>query len=581
MNGKKSPAEELSKAHACIGRGKIEEAREILESIRQEIPVTDPVLHCRAGELYSSLGEHALAAEHFAAAAAAKPQCAMYLNRLASTYLSLNELQQAERLLMQSQEIDPEDAEALALLGSLCLMAGEQCDKAIGYLERALPKKPHDVLLHMNLAIALNRVGLHDQAMEHALLAKRLGSKNPQAYNVIGMIQLQVGQSAEAIANFEKAIAINPKFHVAYFNLSTAKKFRDSDKPFINRVIELSRESMAAPEKTSLCFALGKMLDDIGDHENAFFYFRQGNLLSKRPLTSTTLPSLIARQKKICTRKYLHEHSAAGNSSEVPVFIVGMPRSGTTLIEQIIASHPQAAGAGELTYLREISEKIFHSSPGVFFRYSNNRETVDQLAAESAAEYLNKLQTGHEAAMRITDKMPTNYMFLGTIALLFPKAKIIHAVRHPLDTCLSCYFQPFKDQQWSFDQARLAETYRNYRKLMDHWKAVLPAGMINDVQYEQLIRSPETESKALVSFCGLEWDPACLQFHDTPRQVMTASMWQVRQPIYQTSKMRWIKYAPWIGELAEGINNYLDDSDREIFLQHGIKLARKKRFDIF
>jgi hypothetical protein len=269
-----------------------------------------------------------------------------------------------------------------------------------------------------------------------------------------------------------------------------------------------------------------------------------------------------------------------GHPSEQPVFVVGMPRSGTTLIEQMIASHPAAAGAGELAEIPRIAAEVFPADD----RRRTARRARSELTAERVAElaetYLGVLRQGREGARRIVDKMPSNFFFLGLITTLFPKATIIHADRHPLDTCLSCFFQSFGVLPWSNDLRSIADFYAIYRDAMAYWRRVLPDGVILDVRYEELVEDPASQARRMIGHCDLEWDDAVLDFSQQKSIVRTASVAQARQPIYKTSKQRWTNYAAQLGDLATELAEYLED-DRELLARHGIELGRARRRSLF
>jgi hypothetical protein len=237
-----------------------------------------------------------------------------------------------------------------------------------------------------------------------------------------------------------------------------------------------------------------------------------------------------------------------GSPSDVPVFIVGMQRSGTTLTEQIAASHPQVYGAGELEHIRRIAGMIKIGRPESTVRQLTS---ADSLAL--AGDYLRKVREIGGDALRIVDKMPHNFQYLGLIAILFPKARIIHCTRDPMDNCVSCFTQSFTGHHgYNTDLRQLGLYYREYRRLMDHWRRVLPIPML-EIDYEEMVADQETQSRRLIDFLGLDWDPACLNFHETDRSVQTASRWQVRQPIYKTSVKRWKDYEKHLGPLKKAL----------------------------
>jgi hypothetical protein len=256
---------------------------------------------------------------------------------------------------------------------------------------------------------------------------------------------------------------------------------------------------------------------------------------------------------EIYSPDYFAARANIGETSEVPVFVLGMPRSGTTLVEQIIASHPAAHGAGELEELGWLAANMPKLTGGTA-PYPEAARLIDATNAKSiAAQYLEPLIARAPAARRITDKMPGNFIRIGLIAVLFPKARIVHVRRHPLDTCLSCFFQHFgRGHHFSYDLGHLGHYYTQYQRLMAHWARVLP-GRIFDVQYEDVVSKQEETSRAIIAHCGLDWDPKCLAFHEHERQVRTASFWQVRQPLYASSVGRWQAYEKHLGPLKAAL----------------------------
>ena len=313
----------------------------------------------------------------------------------------------------------------------------------------------------------------------------------------------------------------------------------------LEKIEEMVRASLPSPNNEDLenvCYALGKTYDDMGQYEKAFNYYHRANslLAVKHPF-----------DKKIY-RKWVDEIIARfGNPAKIedgwfseddsPIFIIGMPRSGTTLTEQIISSHPEVAGAGELAYWPAAGQAL-----------GFEQELTDIHAQKLANDYLTLLRKCSPSVRRVTDKMPGNYMYLGLIHRVFPRARIIHCQRHPVDTCLSIYFQNFAGgHEYRYKLEDLAFYYRQYRRLIRHWREILPPDVFFDIQYEDLIEHQESVSRRLIDFCGLEWNDVCLEFYKNERSVGTASNWQVRQPIYKTSKERWRNYEQWIAPLLE------------------------------
>ncbi|MEZ5493998.1 MAG: sulfotransferase [Pseudomonadales bacterium] len=435
-----------------------------------------------------------------------------------------------------------------------------------------MKKKPHSLYAHLNLSAATAQLGELDKALQHAEAARRAAPKDVQPYLNLAKILIFMGRKEEAQKQVQKALDIDPLCGPALEQLASLKKWQKTDLPLVEKIEALQQQPMTVRNRGYLHFALGKMRDDMKDYERAFAHFSKANIYGKPSVEKPFDKTLIAQEKALCTQKYLAS-VPTDNTSDIPVFIVGMPRSGTSLVEQIIASHPQAAGAGELQEIVRLTRKLFESADyraGKFRNKVPDRATLDGLRDE----YLSVLRRHRETAIRITDKMPENFNMLGMIALLFPKARIIHVRRHPLDTCFSCYFQMFEQVYWSYDLEWIAKAYRRYRKTIAYWQETLPPGRIMDVDYETLVQNHEPEVRRILAHIGLEWDPACLDFFNAKNDVRTVSALQVRQPIYQTSRQRWANYAPHVGELANQLAEYLQD-DREVLAAHGVVLKKR------
>jgi hypothetical protein len=350
------------------------------------------------------------------------------------------------------------------------------------------------------------------------------------------------------------------------------KKFTPADQAFIDKTEKVLQLGMPAKERACVHFALGKIYDDCGEWDKAFEHFRQANLLQKKNYDMKRARQQFKQMKKVFDSPTLQKYRELGHASEQPVFIVGMPRSGTTLMEHMIASHPRAGGAGELPEIPRISRLILPEDGQRHSAAKVRAKLTQENIAAYAEDYLGVLRQGTKDADRIVDKLPGNVFYLGLISILFPNATIIHAIRNPLDTCLSCYFQNFTNVRWANDVAIIGDIYGLYREVIAYWQDVLPDGKIIDVHYEQLIEDPELHGRRMLEACGLDWNSENLDFYKKEKVVKTASLWQVRQPIYQSSKMRWKNYASNAAQFASALSDYLQD-DREALDDHAISLA--------
>ena len=340
----------------------------------------------------------------------------------------------------------------------------------------------------------------------------------------------------------------------------------------------ITQHDRSIRDQVQLNFALAKVLDDLGDYETAWNHYDQANRMKPRHSSkqngpaSVPLAGAVDDAQSVYTREYFDAKRDVGNPSDLPIFIVGMPRSGTTLTEQILSSHPSVTGAGELKEIDRIRQRIVrdqHSSQqqslGPHGSANRNRSLSgvnvfpkilpsldDRYLRELADEHLSLLKNRSEGSARVSDKMPTNFLHLGLIAVLFPGATIIHCRRDPMDVLASCYCQnlsaPFCDLE------ALVGYHRHYRQLMAHWQEVLPLN-IHTVDYESLVADPEPNAKEMIKHCGLPWDERCLAFHTNRRAVHTPSKWQVRQPMYSSSIGKWKRFENQLAPIARKMEN--------------------------
>jgi tetratricopeptide (TPR) repeat protein len=375
----------------------------------------------------------------------------------------------------------------------------------------------------------------------------------------LGKAFLSLGDLDSAEACYRKAIEIDPESSVAWQNLSVAGRFGPDDAA----TIEALQKLLASPTVTDgsripLHFALAKIYDDCQRFDEAFEHYQAANRLKHKTLNfdrkKSPLRVLVSNTISTYSADFFQQRIGYGSASEIPIFIVGMPRSGTTLVEQILAMHPLIFGAGELIYIANIATTL-QKRLGASLPYPQCTKLIrESMANTLAREYLEQIRSVAGSAGRVTDKLPGNFMYLGLIALLFPRARVIHCQREALDVCLSIYFQNFlaSDHAYAYDLADIAFQYRQYERLMGHWRKVLPL-RIYDVQYEQLVADPEAGTRGLLGYCALPWDERCLRPYESKRPVYTASVWQVRQPIYKDSVHRWKRYEHHLGELKEAL----------------------------
>ena len=492
--------------------------------------------------------------------AVAQYQRALALADVAQTHKNLGvALQEQGKLdaavahLRRSLELEPSVVETHCNLGDVLRDQGELEEAAAQY-EQALSLKPDHAAALGGLGSALREQGKFEEAFAACRQALAFKPDFAAAHAHLGHTFREIGRLEEARSAYSKAIELAPQKCAFYHGLSTVKGFARSDAD-LAAMEKLASEtaSLSAEDQIYLGFALGKAYDDLGEREPSFRHLLGSNALKRQRIVYDEVAVLgeFARIREVFSPELMRKKRDLGDSSPTPVFIIGMPRSGTTLIEQILASHPNIFGAGELMNIARAVRGL-NSAPASF------PETVPSMGSEQlrqlGASYVAAVRALAPNAERITDKMPHNFRFAGFINLALPNARIIHTRRDPVDTCLSCFSRYFEGgHPYSYDLAELGRYYRAYEALMTHWREVLPSNVMLEVQYEEVVADTETQARRIVAYCGLEWDDACLSFHETQRPVRTASALQVRQPIYRSSVGRWRPYEHMLGPLLEAL----------------------------
>lgn len=430
--------------------------------------------------------------------------------------------EQAEQAARLSLSLDTNFADAHAALGQI-LHETDRIPEAIIHYEAALRLKPDLIDVNSLYAVSLK----------------------------------SLGRTEEAKVQFEKTLAIAPHAYGVYANLADLEKFTPGN-PHLRNMEKLFGEAADpnAEKLMPLHFALGKAYDDIGEYDKAFHHFSAGAAMKRARLKydeAQTL-SFFDTVCEVFSESFLKNPPFSGRSSEVPVFIVGMPRSGSTLVEQVLSSHPMTFGAGEIKEFSRQLNMLRGRFPGLP-KYPNMVQKMNAAQFAVLADgYLNKLTSLAPDAARITDKLLTNFFFVGLLHILYPKAKFIHTRRNPVDTCLSTYTKLFKDEMpQSYDLGELGRYYRKYDQLMAHWERVLPPGVMKTVVYEDVVNDLPAMARDVIGFLGLPWNDACLSFHESARPVKTASVMQVRKPVYASSVHRWKHYGNAMNPLIEAL----------------------------
>lgn len=505
-------------------------------------------MHYNLGSILHDMGRLDAAVENYRKALALKPDFVEAHCNLGLVLMEQGKLDAAVESCRRALALKPDFAEAYNNLGNALK---DQCklEAATACYRQALKLKPDLAEVHSNLGNALQEQGEPEEAIESFRKALALKPDDVDAHIGLGRVYQDTGQFTTAKVHLDQALALKPDHPVAWSALAFLRKMTTDDLPWAEKAQRLLLESGLKPrEEMRLCHALGKYCDDTRRYEEAFKHYERANKL-KRHLAGPFDRDGFRRFVDMIISAHAPEimqRQAGGSTSRRPLFIVGMPRSGTSLTEQILASHPEVFGAGELRFWAQQA----HSHLSTMSSWHRDTPLLQDIAAQCEAE----LQCHSATALRVVDKMPDNFLNLGLIHAVFPQARILHTRRNPVDTCLSIYFQNFASgHAYANDLDDLAFYYREYHRLMAHWHAVLPPEVLLDVPYEALIEDQEGWSRRIIEFIGLEWDERCLDFHETERKVGTASNWQVRQKIYKTSKERWRNYEKFLGPLLDAL----------------------------
>jgi tetratricopeptide (TPR) repeat protein len=451
----------------------------------------------------------------------------------------------------------PVDAELLFNLGN-ALMKCDRTEEAAQALADAVRIKPDFADALENIAGPLRELGRHAEAAAALQRAIGLRPRDARLHNLLGVTLQEAGKLDAAAAALQQALTLDPSMPEAFLHLTRLAKVSPADE-IVTKMEALAHGPATLPPeaRAMLCFALGKAYDDMGRFDDAFAKFLEGNRLA-RPA--------VAYDEAAWSRRFQHmqhgitpllmaDKPGRGCQSDLPIFVLGFPRSGTTLSEQILASHPMVKGAGERTYIPELtSSEILDGGDGT--RFPESLAGLEPDAFRRLGEvYIDRLQRVAPTARRITDKLPENFLFLGFIHLILPRARVIHVMRDPLDTCFSCFTQRFNRDSaaFSYDLDELGRHYRMYLGIMDHWRRVLPPGSMLEVRYESIVEDLEAQARRIVDYCDLPWDDRCLSFHETERTVRTASVAQVRQPIFRSGLQRWRRYEKHLGPLISAL----------------------------
>jgi tetratricopeptide (TPR) repeat protein len=499
--------------------------------------------YCNLGIVLKAQGENEAAITNFHQAIALKPQHADAHRNLADLLQALKRDEEAIDHYQTALTIRPDYAEACNNLANTLQKLGRS-QEAVDYYRRAIALKPSYAHAHYNLGDMLLTLRRHEEAIKHFENAIAIDPSLAAAHHHLGIGLQTLGRLEDAARAYERAVELAPQQAQFHINLANARPFHAGDPRLAAMETLLDDATLSDDDRIVLHFALAKAFADLEQHQRSFRHLIDGNALKRRQVSYVEADTLqiFSSVQKVISGPLLTERRG-GDPAREPVFVIGMARSGTTLIEQILASHSQVYGAGEL--------EDFGHAVSNFAQSKGNCEGILELLPrlsgddlrQIGADYLTRIRAGAGAAERIVNKMPSNFVFAGLIHLVLPNARIIHARRNPLDTCFSCFSLLFSgNQPYAYDLGELGRYYRAYDRLMTHWRSVLPEGVMIEVNYEDLVGDLETHARRIIAHCGLNWEAACLSFYKTQRPVRTASSAQVRQPIYRSSIGRWRPY---------------------------------------
>ena len=537
--------EQITLVTTLYNNGQVQEAIDKIKALNKDYPNV-PLLFNILGVCYKSLGQLQEASQAFLNAIKIKSDYTEAHFNLGLIYQQLNKLDNAVKAYKSVISLTPNYPSAHNNLGIIYLEKS-QLDSAVEHFEWALAYKYDFAEAYNNLGATLQKQGKLDLSFNNFKQAIAIKPEYAQAHSNLGNLFQIIGEVDSAVKSFESAIAHNPEYAEAHRNLSILKKYSENDVHISQMKSLLSNITLSNSNRMHLSFALAKVYEDLGKENQLFEFLNEGNRLRKEQLNFS-----LDKFEKHCSVIKNHFSTTLPiiekPSTIRPIFIIGMPRSGTSLVEQIISNHHQVYGGGELEDFSNIINSILQDEPT-----SGKANLSLKTISSSRQKYLDVLSRFNTSKKIITDKLPLNFRYIGFILSAFPEAKIIHVKRDSMATCWSIYKHYFssKSTGWAYSQQDIAKYYGLYLELMKFWHEIYP-NQIYDLGYEDLTTNQEEETQKLLEYCELEWDQDCLNFHTNERAVHTASLMQVRKKMYQGSSEVWKQYSAHLEPLIKG-----------------------------
>ena len=512
----------------------------------------------------------------------------------ATDLIAQGKLLRAEDICRKFLQKNPHHVEGMRLLADVGVRLGV-LDDAEFLLESASAFEPNNLPVRIDYIQALRKRQKFDQALAQAGELLASNPDEPQFQSIYAVVSMQLGKFDDALAYFDKvlerlpgdAVTWTSKGHAlktggrfdaavdsyreayrqqphhgeAYYSLSNLKTYQFTDAELTRMLDQEGNAELTDADRVFLYFALGKAYEDRDEYESSFGYYRKGNALKKAGsrYDAEQMSEDLAAQRRVCTEALFENQSGSGCAARDPIFIVGLPRAGSTLREQILSSHSQVDGTHELPNILSLAHRLRHRGGGSEAGYPEVLRTLSAPQLRELGEaFIADTRIHRQGAPMFIDKMQNNFRHLALIKLILPNAKVIDARRHPMSCCFSAYKQLFAEgQEFSYDLQDLGRYYGDYVELMDHWDAVLP-GFVLRVQHEELVADLESQVRRMLEFCGLPFEEACIRYYETERNVRTPSSEQVRQPIFTEALEQWRHYEPWLEPLKASLGPVLN-----------------------